>query len=49
MITKRSKRVRAVAIVLLIAGLWWLSGHLWYVEGAGYCVGDMVKCYGGAL
>ena len=44
MITKRGKRVRALAIFLGLALLWWISGHLW-VDGSGICVGSMLECF----
>lgn len=36
---------------LLLAGLWQIASHLWYVgEGGGwlgYCWGTMIECYEG--
>jgi len=43
MITRRGKRVRAVAIFIGIALLWWISGHIWWNEG-GICVGSLIEC-----
>ena len=53
MITKRGKRVRAVAILLLASvalwAAWQVSTHLWYVgEGGnwlGYCWGTAEECF----
>lgn len=57
MITRRGKRVRAVAILLTLSfalwAAWQVAGHLWYVgEGGnwlGYCWGTMTECYEGGL
>lgn len=56
MITRRGKRVRAIAILLLASvalwAAWLVSTHLWYVgEGGwmGYCWGTMTECYEGGL
>ena len=46
MITKRGKRVRAVAILLGLILIWWLSGHLWWM-GDGYCTDTLLECMGG--
>lgn len=45
-LTKRGKRVRAVAILLGIIAIYYLMGHIWWV-GDGYCWGDMIECYFG--
>jgi hypothetical protein len=45
-LSKRGNLVAGIAIGLLIAGLIWLSGNLWYVPGEGYCPGSMSECYG---
>lgn len=53
MITRRGKRVRAVAILLLASvalwAAWQVSTHLWYVgEGGnwlGYCWGTVEECF----
>jgi hypothetical protein len=29
----------------LIALIVWVSANLWYVEGEGYCIGSMTKCF----
>jgi hypothetical protein len=51
MITKRGKRVRAVAIVLGIILIWQVSANLWWVgidapsaEFLGWCWGSMSQC-----
>jgi hypothetical protein len=44
-LSKRGNLVAGIAIGLLVAGIIWLSGNLWYVEGAGYCIGSMLECY----
>jgi len=43
-LTKRGKRVRAVAILLAALAIWQISGHLWWV-GDGYCWGTMTECF----
>ena len=53
MITRRGKRVRALALLLALSfglwAMWQVSGHLWYVgEGGnilGYCWGTMEECF----
>jgi hypothetical protein len=45
-LSKRGNLVAGIAIGLLIAGLFWLSGNVWYVPGEGYCIGTMLECYG---
>ena len=57
MITKRGKRVRALAILLLVGvalwAAWKVSANLWYVgEGGnwlGYCWGTMTECFKEAM
>ena len=52
MITRRGKRVRAIAILAAASfglwAMWQVAGHLWYVgEGGdflGYCWGTMEEC-----
>ena len=44
-LSKRGNLVAGIAIGLLIAGLIWISGNLWYVPGEGYCPGSMSECY----
>jgi hypothetical protein len=44
-LSKRGNLVAGIAIGLLVAGLIWLSGHLWYVEGEGYCIGTLAQCF----
>jgi hypothetical protein len=43
-LTKRGKRVRAVAILAAAFGIYYVTGHIWWV-GDGYCWGDMVECH----
>jgi hypothetical protein len=43
-LSKRGNLVAGIAIGLLIAGLIWISGHLWWT-GTGYCPGSMSECY----
>ena len=31
--------------IALIALIIWISGHVWYVPGEGYCIGSMLECY----
>lgn len=45
-LTKRGKRVRAVAILIGLWAIWYISGHVWWV-GDHYCFNDMVTCYWG--
>ena len=45
-LSKRGNLVLGVVIGLAIAGLIWVSGHVWYVPGEGYCIGTMLECYG---
>jgi hypothetical protein len=45
-ITRRGKIVRAILIGAGVIALIWLSGHVWYVPGEGYCIGSMSKCIG---
>jgi hypothetical protein len=45
-LTKRGKRVRAVAILLAVWAWWQISGHLWWVEDH-YCWGTMTECFFG--
>lgn len=45
-LTPRGNLVAGIAIGLLLAGLIWVSGHVWYVPGEGYCIGTMLECYG---
>ena len=44
-LSKRGNLVAGIAIGLLIAGLFWLSGNVWYVPGEGYCIGSMLECF----
>ena len=44
-LSKRGNLVLGVAIGLALAGLIWVSGHVWYVPETGYCIGSMVECY----
>lgn len=44
-LSKRGNLIAGIAIGLLIAGLIWVSGNLWYVPGEGYCPGSMSECY----
>ena len=43
-LSKRGNLVAGVAIGLLIAGLIWVSGHVWWTE-TGYCIGTMLECF----
>ena len=45
-LTKRGYLVLGIAIGLLVAAIVWVSGHVWYVPGEGYCIGTMLECYG---
>ena len=42
-LTKRGAFVLGVAVGLLIVGLYWISGHVWWTE-AGICLGSMAEC-----
>ena len=48
-LSKRGNLVAGIAIGLLIAGLIWVSGHVWWVpelDGSGhYCIGTMTDCF----
>jgi hypothetical protein len=44
MITRRGKRVRAVASALLIVASFYISGHINWV-GDGWCWGTITECY----
>lgn len=56
MITRRGKRVRAVAILLAVSfalwAAWQVAGHLWYVGESGnwlgYCWGTAEECFRGS-
>lgn len=43
-LSKRGNLVAGIAIGLLIAGLIWVSGHVWYT-GDGYCIGTLASCF----
>ena len=43
-LSKRGNLVAGIAIGLLIAGLVWVSGHVWYT-GDGYCIGTLQSCF----
>ncbi len=56
MITKRGKRVRAVAIAAGAALILWVSASWWWVgigspqaDLLGWCIGSMTECYGEAF
>ena len=44
-LTKRGHLVAGIAIGLLVAAIVWISGHVWYVPGHGYCIGTMLECF----
>ena len=44
-LSKRGNLVAGIVIGLLIAGLFWLSGNVWYVPGEGYCIGTLTSCF----
>jgi hypothetical protein len=41
-LTRRGRIVRAIAIGVGLALLWWISGNVWYVDE--WCIGEMSKC-----
>ena len=48
--SKLTKRGRIVLIytpltLVIVSAIVWISGHVWYVPGEGYCIGTMVECY----
>lgn len=48
--SRLTKRGRVVLIytplsVALTYAIVWISGHVWYVEGEGYCVGTLLECF----
>jgi hypothetical protein len=45
-LTKRGKRVRAIAILLGLVAIYFIVNHIWWT-GTGYCWGDINKCVGG--
>ena len=55
MITRRGKRVRALALLLAFSfglwAMWQVSCNLWYVGDSGnwlgYCWGTMTECFKG--
>jgi hypothetical protein len=44
-LNKRGHLVLGIGIGLLIAGILWVSGNVWYVPDTGYCIGSMSECY----
>jgi hypothetical protein len=50
-LTKRGKRVRAIALVIWVLAVVYLAGHINYTgQGlTGYCWGTITKCYAGGL
>jgi hypothetical protein len=45
-LTKRGKRVRALAILAGVALFsWWMIQGLWWTD-TGFCVGTMAECVG---
>lgn len=42
-LTRRGRLVRAALILLAIAALWYIAGHVWYI-GPGYCIGSLISC-----
>ena len=53
MLTKRGKRVRALAIALGVALILWVSASWWWVgigspkaDFIGWCIGSMSECVG---
>ena len=44
MITRRGKRVRALAIGLVLAAAFYAAGHVNWV-GNGWCLGSITQCY----
>jgi hypothetical protein len=45
-LTKRGKRVRAIAILLGLVAIYYIVNHIWWT-GTGYCWGSIDKCVGG--
>jgi hypothetical protein len=46
-LTKRGRIVLIYipAALALTALLMWIAANVWYVEGEGYCIGSMTKCF----
>ena len=48
-LTRRGRLVRSLFILIAIAALWYISGHVWYVPnidgGGGYCFGSLSHCF----
>lgn len=43
-LTKRGKRVRALAILAGVAVfVWWMTAGVWW-DGSGWCLGTMSEC-----
>ena len=42
-LTKRGAFVLGVAVGLLIVGIYWLTGNLWWTD-TGPCIGSMAEC-----
>lgn len=45
-LTPRGYLVAGILLGLALAALYWISGHVWYVPGEGYCIGTILECYG---
>jgi hypothetical protein len=45
-LTKRGKRVRAIAILLGLVAIYFIVNNIWWT-GTNYCWGSIDKCIGG--
>jgi hypothetical protein len=45
-LTKRGKRVRAIAILLGLIAIYYIVNNIWWT-GTGYCWGNINECVGG--
>ncbi len=45
-LTKRGKRVRAIAILIGLIAIYYIVNNIWWT-GTGYCWGSIDKCVGG--
>lgn len=47
-LTKRGERLYAALLIgaalLALYGIYELVGHIWYIQGKGYCWGTMLEC-----
>jgi hypothetical protein len=46
-LTRRGRIVFIYAplTIAILAALVWISARVWYVEGVGYCIGTLARCF----